>query len=69
MRQYHEFKVNIGNNAYDTMIDIDLLSIESIEKHGVGSLLHMDSGMHIETYLSKKEVREILDKLNQFGQL
>ena len=67
-RYYHEFKVQVGNNDFDTMIDIDLLSIESIEQYDVGTLLHMSSGMHIQTYSSKKEVIELINKRNQFGQ-
>ena len=64
-RYYHEFKVQVGNNDFDTVVDVDLLSIESFESYDVGTLLHMSSGMHIQTYSSKKEVREILNKLNE----
>ncbi len=64
-RYYHKFKVQVGNHDFDTVIDVDLLSIESLESYDVGALLHMSSGMHIQTYSSKKEVHEILNKLNE----
>lgn len=64
-RYYHEFKVMVGNKDFDTVVNIDLFSIESFESYDVGMLLHMSSGMHIQTYSTKKEVHEILNKLNE----
>ena len=65
---YNKFKVQVCNKDIDTMIDIDLLSIESFESYDVGTLLHMISGMHIQTYSTKKEVIEIINKRKQFGE-
>jgi len=64
-RYYHEFKIIVGNNEYDTMIDLDLLSIESIEAMGKTTLIHTDSGMHIEVCKTKKEVIEIINSINE----
>ena len=72
-RYYHEFKIMVGNGEYDTMIDIDLLSIESVEispyktdsNFGEMALLHTDSGMHLHVYNTKKEVMEIINSVNE----
>ena len=63
-RYYHEFKVTISEYLEPSMIDIDLLSIESVESYYGSSILHMSSGTHFKVNQTKKEVMEIINNVN-----